>query len=56
MRPLITILVTLAAGALVFSLLLALVYYLQSGKKTNRPPLDPGPDEAQNLNTDGSID
>ena len=56
MRPLVTILVTLAVGALVFSLLLAAVYYLQGGKKKNRTPLDPGPDEAQNLNTDGSLD
>jgi hypothetical protein len=55
MHPLLTLLFVLAAAAGVFWLILALVGWLQKGKKKNCPSLHPGADEAQNLESDSGV-
>ena len=47
MHPALAIVITLAGGAVAFWLLLALVDWLQKGKKKNFPALDPAVEDPE---------
>lgn len=55
MNGFVTILAALAGAGIAFWAVLALVDWLQKGKKKNSPPLE-GDDQSQNADQDGAPD